>query len=70
MLFVERREYRCILYIPMLTRFSLNWNQILALIGLRNRDKIVSANAAIIKKNVELLKSFFDDNKDFLEWCA
>ena len=43
-------------------------SEILALMGLRNRDSIVSRNLGIIKKNIKLLEEFAESHTDFIRW--
>ncbi|MCK5058434.1 MAG: aminotransferase class I/II-fold pyridoxal phosphate-dependent enzyme [Candidatus Aminicenantes bacterium] len=43
-------------------------SEILALMALRARDKIIARNLEIIKNNLSLLDRFFDDHPDVFSW--
>lgn len=43
-------------------------SEILALIALKNKDKIINQHLARIKRNLTLLDSFFDRNKKLFSW--
>jgi aspartate/methionine/tyrosine aminotransferase len=43
-------------------------SEILALIALRNIDKIIKRNKQIVQSNLKLLDAFFIKNKNILEW--
>jgi aspartate/methionine/tyrosine aminotransferase len=43
-------------------------SEILSLIALRNKDKIIERHMARIKRNLDLLDAFFAEYKDLFEW--
>lgn len=43
-------------------------SEILSVIALRNKDKIIESHLARIKRNSALLDAFFTENKNFFEW--
>ena len=43
-------------------------SEILSLIGVRNRDKILAKTMAIVQRNLVLLKEFFSRHEDVFEW--
>lgn len=44
-------------------------SEILALMGLRARDKILARNNALLRDNVALLREFFARHADLFSWC-
>jgi aspartate/methionine/tyrosine aminotransferase len=44
-------------------------SEILALIGLRARDKIIKTNLDLIKKNLDILDDFFSEYDNLFEWA-
>lgn len=44
--------------------------EIQAMMALRNKDKIVDRNMAVIRENLVLLEAFFEDYNDLFEWMV
>ena len=43
-------------------------SEVLALMGLRARDKIAARNKSLLKQNVALLRAFFQEHSDLFQW--
>lgn len=43
--------------------------QVLALMGLRNKNAILQQNLSIVHSNLRSLVAFFDQHADQLQWC-